>query len=259
MHRRAQLPLDTCVPHARRPGGASVGSEGQHVLEAGAVACLNAIKNPISLARAVMEKSDYVFLSGTGAETFAREQNLEFQPEEYFFTHERYQELKQKQEKEWQQAHAMEEEEKTIGKSMGTVGAMALDVHGNLAAATSTGGLTNKKFGRIGDSPLIGCGTYANNTTCAISCTGDGEFFIRSVAAHDVYCLIEYKGMPVQEACDLVIHQKLKAIEGEGGVIAVDRFGNVGMAYNSPNMHRGYILPDGTLFTAVFGDKAKGG
>jgi beta-aspartyl-peptidase (threonine type) len=227
-------------------------------LKAGAAAGLNAVKNPISLARAVMDKSDYVFLSGTGAESFAREHNLEFQLEEYFFTHERYQELKQKQEKEWQQAHAQEGEEKTIGKSMGTVGAVALDVHGNLAAATSTGGLTNKKFGRIGDSPLIGCGTYANNTTCAVSCTGDGEFFIRSVAAHDVYSMIEYKGMPIQEACDMVIHHKLKAIDGEGGLIAVDRFGNVGISYNSPNMHRGFILPNGTMFTAVFGEKRMG-
>ncbi len=219
-------------------------------LKAGAATGVRLIKNPITLARAVMDQSDYVFLCGSGAETFAKEQNIAFQPEDYFFTGERYQEWKQKQEKE---AHAQGKEARSSSK--GTVGAVAVDVNGNLAAATSTGGLTNKKYGRVGDSPLIGCGTYANNTTCAVSCTGDGEYFIRTVAAYDIYSLLKYKGMAVQEAADLVIHQKVKAIEGEGGLIALDCLGNVGFSYNSPNMHRGCIHSDGTLFTAVFEEK----
>jgi beta-aspartyl-peptidase (threonine type) len=236
--------------------------EGKHELEAsimcgrtlkaGAATGVHQVKNPVTLARAVMDRSDYVFLCGSGAEAFAREQQLELRPEAYFSTEERFQELKEKQEKNSKKAQAQADEEKSMEKSMGTVGAVAIDIHGNMAAATSTGGLTNKRYKRVGDSPLIGCGTYANNTTCAVSCTGDGEFFIRVVAAHEVYSLMEYKGMSVQEACDAVIHQKLKAIEGEGGLIAVDRSGNIGMAYNSPNMHRGCIHTDGTIFTAVF-------
>jgi beta-aspartyl-peptidase (threonine type) len=231
--------------------GAVFTNEGKHELEAaimcgrtlnaGAATGIRQIKNPITLARAVMEKSEYVFLCGQGAETFAREQHIAFVPEDYFFTEERYQEWKEKQKKEADK-----------GKSKGTVGAVAIDEYGNLAAATSTGGLTNKKYGRVGDSPLIGCGTYANNSTCAVSCTGDGEYFIRTVAAYELYALMAYKEMPIQEACTLVIHQKLKAIEGEGGIIAVDRFGQVGFSYNSPNMHRGCIRSDGSLFTAVF-------
>jgi beta-aspartyl-peptidase (threonine type) len=199
-----------------------------------------------------MDKTDYVLLCGSGAEAFAREQNLEMRPEAYFFTDERYQELKEKQEKSRKNAQSRADQEKSMEKSMGTVGAVAIDVHGNMAAATSTGGLSNKKYKRVGDSPIIGCGTYANDTTCAVSCTGDGEFFIRIVAAHEVYSLMEYRGMSVQEACDAVIRQKLEAIDGEGGLIAIDRSGNIGMAYNSPNMHRGCIYPDGTIFTAVF-------
>jgi beta-aspartyl-peptidase (threonine type) len=221
-------------------------------LQAGAATGVHLVKNPVTLARAVMEKSDHVLLCGSGAETFAREQNIEMRPEEYFSTEERYQELKEKQEKNRKKAEARADQEKSMGKSMGTVGAVAIDVHGNLAAATSTGGLSDKKYKRVGDTPLIGCGTYANNTTCAVSCTGDGEFFIRIVAAHEIYSLIEYKGMSIQEACNAVIHQNLKAIDGEGGLIAVDRSGNIGMAYNSPNMHRGCIQADGTIYSAVF-------
>lgn len=224
-------------------------------LKAGAATGLHSVKNPVTLARKIMDNSDFVFMCGSGAEEFAREQNLDFQLEDYFFTHERYQELKQKQEKEWEKANAQADPTQLSGKSLGTVGAVALDIHGNLAAATSTGGLTNKKYGRIGDTPLIGCGTYANNTTCAVSCTGDGEFFIRTVAAHEVYSLVAYKGISIQEATNIVIHERLKAIAGEGGLIAIDRQGNIGMAYNSPNMHRGCIMPDGTMFTAVFGEK----
>lgn len=226
-------------------------------LKAGAAAGIRLVKNPVTLARAVMEKSDYVFLGGNGAEIFAREQNLEFGLEEYFFTQERYEELTEKQAKEHNNGPVPANQDKLLGKSMGTVGAVALDNAGNLAAATSTGGLTNKKYGRIGDSPLIGCGTYANNTTCAVSCTGDGEFFIRSVAAHEVYSLVAYKGMSVQEACDFFIRHNLQAIAGEGGLIALDTVGNPGLSYNSPNMHRGFSHSDRPGFTAVFGDKRK--
>jgi beta-aspartyl-peptidase (threonine type) len=242
--------------------GAAFSHEGRHeleaaimcgkTLEAGAVVGLSQIKNPISLARAVMEKSPYVMLSGKGAEEFAREQELEFVSNEYFSTDERYQELQKKLQKEKEEANAQEDADKAKGKAFGTVGAVALDVHGNLAAATSTGGLTNKRYGRIGDSSLIGCGTYANNHTCAVSCTGDGEFFIRTVAAHEMSALLAYKGVPVQDAANQVIHQQLQSIDGEGGLIAVDRTGNTAFAYNSPSMYRGSGSSDGTIFTAVF-------
>jgi beta-aspartyl-peptidase (threonine type) len=242
--------------------GAAFSHEGKHELEAaimcgktlqsGAVLGLSQIKHPISLARAVMDKSPYVMLSGKGAEEFGREQKLEFVPNEYFSTDERYQELQKKLQKERESASSQEDENKSAGKAFGTVGAVALDVHGNLAAATSTGGLTNKRYGRIGDSSLIGCGTYANNQTCAVSCTGDGEFFIRTVAAHEMSALLAYKDTPLQDAANQVIHQQLQAIEGEGGLIAVDRAGNAAFAFNSPSMYRGSGSSDGTIFTAVF-------
>jgi beta-aspartyl-peptidase (threonine type) len=226
-----------------------------HTLNAGAACGLKHVKNPVSLARAIMEKSEYVFLSGEGAEQFAMEHNLELALEDYFFTHERYQELREKQTKEWDKAHAKADDSPVTGKSKGTVGAVALDVHRNLAAATSTGGLTNKKSGRIGDTPMIGCGTYAHNACCGVSCTGDGEFLIRTVAAHTVYSLMAYKGMSVQEACDYLIHHILQAVQGEGGLIAIDCQGNIGQSYNSPSMHRGSIQADGSWFTAVFENK----
>jgi len=140
----------------------------------------------------------------------------------------------------------------TEDKKFGTVGAVALDIHGNLAAGTSTGGMTNKKFGRVGDSPIIGAGTYANNNTCAISCTGHGEFFIRSVVAYDISCLIEYKGLSLREACDIVVMNKLVKIGGEGGLIAVDKNGAIELAFNSEGMYRGKITSDTELFTAIY-------
>ena len=139
-------------------------------------------------------------------------------------------------------------------KKFGTVGAAALDSHGNLAAATSTGGMTNKKFGRVGDSPIIGAGTYANNNTCAISCTGHGELFMRSVVAYDISCLMEYKGMKLNEACNLVVHEKLVRIGGEGGLIAVDKFGNVSLPFNSDGMYRAAITSGGLKMTAIYKD-----
>jgi beta-aspartyl-peptidase (threonine type) len=215
--------------------GSSFTSDETHELEAsimcgkrldGGAACgLRNIKNPIMLARSVLEESNHLFLNGPGAELFADEHELQFVPGEYFYTETKYKELLEYQSK--------------PGKATGTVGAVALDREGNLAAATSTGGLTNKRYGRIGDSPILGAGTYANNTTCAVSCTGDGEYFIRCVAAYDVSALLEYKGISLKEACQEVIMNKLKKLGGEGGLIAIDRFGNIEMVFNGEGMYRG--------------------
>lgn len=202
-------------------------------LEAGAVSGISHVKNPVILARTVMEKSEHVLLTGAGAEQFAKLNNLEFAGDDYFYSEARY--------NQWQEA--LKENVVQLDhteKKFGTVGAVALDKQGNLAAATSTGGMTNKKFGRMGDSPIIGAGTYANNNTCAISCTGHGELFMRAVVAHDVSCLMEYKGLSLQEACDLVVHDKLVKIGGEGGLVAVDTKGNVALPFNSEGMYRGY-------------------
>ena len=196
-------------------------------LNAGAVAGVTNVRNPISLARAVMEQSENVFLLGSGAEDFARDQKLPIEPDEYFFTVLRFQQLA-----EAQQANKTQLDHSKRNTGKGTVGAVALDQHGNLAAATSTGGLTNKKYGRVGDTPVIGAGTYANNETCAVSCTGYGEFFIRSVVAYDISCLMAYKGLSLKEACAYVVQDKLKVMGGEGGLIAVDRAGNVELPFN---------------------------
>ncbi|WP_205509551.1 isoaspartyl peptidase/L-asparaginase family protein [Longitalea arenae] len=197
-------------------------------LEAGAVAGISGFKNPIRVARAVMEKSRYVFLSGQGASDFAREHGCAEAAADYFYTEFRYNEWKQVQEK---------EQQNIVEKRFGTVGAVALDRDGTLAAATSTGGLTNKKYGRVGDSPVIGSGTYANNNSCAVSCTGDGEQFIQAVTAYDISCQLEYKQLTLQDAC---VHtmERLGSIKGSGGLIAVDRFGNIQMPFNTEGMYR---------------------
>jgi L-asparaginase / beta-aspartyl-peptidase len=215
--------------------GAVYTHEGTHELDAaimdgrnlacGSVAALKTVKNPISLARAVMEKSPHVFMVGEGAEKFATEMKVERVAPDYFDTPKRYQQL--------QEALRKEKEE----KDKDTVGAVALDVHGNLAAATSTGGMTNKRFGRLGDVPVIGAGTYANNKTCAISATGWGEEFIKHTVAHDISALMEYAGLTLQQAADRVIHQKLKP--GDGGVIGVARDGSIALVFNSEGMYRG--------------------
>jgi beta-aspartyl-peptidase (threonine type) len=239
--------------------GAVFNFEGGHELDAaimcgqtrkaGAVAAITGIKNPISLARAVMEKSEFVLLSAKGAEEFARLQNLETAEEDYFYTEEQYTKWQQKRE---EMAARLA---KPAGGGFGTVGAVALDASGNLAAATSTGGLTCKQYSRVGDSPIIGGGTYANNETCAVSCTGDGEFFIRLVTAYDVSCMLEYQGLSLAEACNRAIHEKMKQLQGEGGLIAVDRLGNVALPYNSPSMYRGYANSNGAFVTAIFEDE----
>jgi beta-aspartyl-peptidase (threonine type) len=230
-------------------------------LMAGAVTGVNNIKNPISLARVVMENSEHVFLSGLGAMSFAEKMKLEFAPDEYFFVQERYDQLLEAKEHDRIVLdHSGNKGQSSSpgpllhfpGSKKGTVGAVALDVHGNMAAATSTGGMTNKKFGRVGDSPIIGAGTYANNNTCAISCTGHGEFFIRSVVAYDISCLMEYKGLSLKEACDVVVYQKLIKIGGEGGLIAIDTKGNIEMPFNSEGMYRAMRKSGGEIFLGIF-------
>lgn len=195
-------------------------------IDAGAVCGIKNVRNPIRLARKIMEESNHLFLNGAGAEKFASEHKLNFEPDEYFHSDERRRQL---------QAAKISK-----AKSTGTVGAVAIDSSGNLASATSTGGLTNKRFGRIGDTPIIGGGTYANNMTCAVSCTGDGEYFIRAVAAYDISALIEYGGLTLKEACERVIMEKLTKLGGDGGAIAVDKAGNIEMIFNSNGMYRGY-------------------
>lgn len=210
-------------------------------LRAGAVAGVRNIRNPIALALEVMQNSDHVFLSGQGANDFATKQNIKTEPDEYFFSPFRHDQWTAMRDSD---SYSLDHSNKPVDelmkdKKFGTVGAVACDAQGNVAAATSTGGMTNKKFGRIGDSPLIGCGNYANNATCAISCTGHGEIFIRAVAAYDVSCLMEYKGKSLQEAMDIVVHDKLMRMNGEGGMIGVDAKGNAALMFNSEGMYRG--------------------
>ncbi len=204
-------------------------------ISAGAVTLIRNVKNPVALARAVMEKSEHVFLCGEGAEEFAKKINLPFELDTYFDSEFR---LAQWHEAQKADGTFLDHNVNVSDKKFGTVGAVAIDIDGNLAAATSTGGMTNKRFGRVGDSPIIGAGTYANNKTCAISCTGHGELFIRSVVAYDISCLIEYKGLSLAEACHEVVMKKLVAIQGEGGLIAIDKNGNIEMPFNSEGMYR---------------------
>jgi beta-aspartyl-peptidase (threonine type) len=210
-------------------------------LSAGAVAAVRNVRNPIELAAEVMRNSNHVFLSGKGANDFAIKQGVKLEPDEYFFSQFRYDQWKAIRDSDnYSLDHTNHHlEELMRDKKFGTVGAVACDMHGNIAGATSTGGMTNKKYGRIGDSPLIGSGTYANNKTCAISCTGHGEMFIRTVASYDVSCLMEYKGCSLQEAMEIVVHDKLMKLQGEGGMIGVDAKGNAAMVFNSAGMYRG--------------------
>ena len=210
-------------------------------LSAGAVAGVRNVRNPIMLATEVMRNSNHVFLSGKGANDFAIKQGVKLEPDEYFYSAFRYDQWKAIRDSDnYSLDHTNHHLEELLrDKKFGTVGAVACDANGNIAAATSTGGMTNKKYGRIGDSPVIGCGTYANNKTCAISCTGHGEMFIRTVAAYDVSCLMEYKGLSLQEAMNEVVNKKLVNIGGEGGMIGVDAKGNHAMVLNSAGMYRG--------------------
>ncbi len=223
-------------------------------LSAGAVAGIRNIRNPIELAMEVMRNSNHVFLSGKGANDFAIKQGVKLEPDEYFFSQFRYDQWKAIRDSDnYSLDHTHHHLEELLrDKKFGTVGAVACDNKGNLAAATSTGGMTNKKYGRIGDSPMIGSGTYANNQTCAISCTGHGEMFIRCVAAYDVSCLMEYKNMGLQEAMDIVVNQKLVKMAGEGGMIGVDAKGNIALVFNSAGMYRGVKNNKGIDLVSIF-------
>lgn len=220
-------------------------------LRAGAVANVRHVKNPVSLAKRVMQKTAHVMLVGRGAEAFAEEQGIELMPDEYFFTEQRWQNL--------QRIKALEKCSRLQvplrgDETHGTVGAVALDIDGNLAAATSTGGMTNKRFGRVGDSPVIGAGVYADNQTCAVSATGHGEYFIRLAVAHDISAAMAYKNMSLKEATDVAIYTKLTALGGTGGVIAIDQSGNIAMPFNTEGMYRGYWLSSGEAVVKIYKD-----
>ena len=223
-------------------------------LNAGAVAGVRNVRNPIELAMEVMRNSNHVFLSGKGANDFAIRQGIKLEPDEFFFSQFRYDQWKAIRDSDnYSLDHTHQKVEELMrDKKFGTVGAVACDAAGNIAAATSTGGMTNKKYGRIGDTPLIGAGTYANNTTCAISATGHGEPFIRGVAAYDVSCLMEYKGLSLQQAMHKVVHEKLIKLEGEGGMIGVDAQGNGAMIFNSAGMYRAMRSSDGADEVAIY-------
>ncbi len=225
--------------------GAVLNALGEHEMDAsmmdgksgaaGAVTMVQQIKNPISLARAVMEKTPHVFIGGQGAEDFARSIGMPLMDKTYFHDEYRY--------RQWEKLRhtttvSLDHNVSGNEKKFGTVGAVAFDAQGNLAAATSTGGMMNKMKGRIGDSPLIGVATYANNESCAISCTGHGEIFIKQVVAYDIHCLMQYKGMSLREACNFVVNQKLVQVKGEGGLIAIDKNGEVEIVFNTPGMFR---------------------
>lgn len=222
--------------------------------QAGAVAGVKTVKSPIALARLVMERSPHVMMVGAGAEAFGREQNVEFVPNEYFRTDQRKQQLEnlQRREREGQQGAAFPGV--WPDHKYGTVGAVALDQAGNLAAGTSTGGMTNKRFGRVGDAPIIGAGTYADNATCAISATGHGEYFIRAVVAYRVAAMMQYAGLGLAEAANAVIHGTLTELGGTGGIIALDRQGRVAMPFNTAGMYRGYVDENGAVTIAIYRD-----
>lgn len=218
-------------------------------LDAGAVSAVRNIRNPVKLAQLVMTKSEHVMLIGKGASDFAALHDVANEPDDYFFSEFRHAQWKQMQDSD---GTALDHNVTVQDKKFGTVGAVACDQHGNLAAATSTGGMTNKQWGRVGDSSLIGAGTYANNRTCAISCTGHGEMFIRAVAAYDVSCLMEYKGLSLEEAMRIVVMDKLVKIDGEGGMVGVDSKGEAVMLFNSEGMYRGMRSSNGDKNVAIY-------
>lgn len=223
-------------------------------LEAGAIAGVRNVRNPIELALEVLENSNHVFLSGKGAIDFAMKQGVKLEPDDYFFSQFRYDQWKEIRDSDnYSLDHTHQGiQELMKDKKFGTVGAVACDSSGNIAAGTSTGGMTNKKFGRIGDSPVIGAGTYANNKTCAISCTGHGEPFIKAVAAHDVSCIMDYKNKSLYDAMHEVVHEKLIKLGGEGGMIGIDAKGNVSMQFNSVGMYRAYHKSSGEKVVGIY-------
>jgi beta-aspartyl-peptidase (threonine type) len=212
-------------------------------LASGAVATVKNIKNPVWLARQVMDQTKDTYISDTGALAFARKVNAEMCPDYYFMTEHALEDLKKKKE---------DEKSETIG-GHGTVGAVACDQEGNIAAATSTGGLANCNEGRVADSSIIGVGTFANNDTCAVSCTGTGEYTIRNVIAHDLSAVTEYKGYSVEDAAQFVVHEKDGGVDGDLGVILIDKDANFALAFNTPRMHRAWKMSDGEKGNAVYG------
>ena len=224
-------------------------------LDAGAIAGVQTIKNPISAAIAVMEDSPHVMLSGKGAESFAEGQGLALVAPEYFYTERRQQALERVKARENQTALNSEEVAYLRAQRRGTVGCVALDQSGNLAAGTSTGGMTNKKWNRIGDAPIIGAGTYANNASCAISATGWGEYFIRAVVAHDIAALMEYKSLSIQEAAKIVIHDKVGKLGGDGGIVGIDNKGQIAMEMNTAGMYRAHMDGKGNLTVKIYAEE----
>lgn len=248
-------------PHFNAAKGAVFNAEGKNELDAsimngadlsaGAVAAVHNIRNPILLARQVMMDSPHVMLMGEGAEVFARNHGIQFEDDEYFFTEYRWQQLKKIQASDNPDALLLSEAE---DRWFSTVGAVALDQNGDLAAGTSTGGMTNKRWGRVGDSPIIGAGTYADNRSCAVSATGHGEFFIRATAARDVCSRVQYQGISLEEAANAVVNVQLKDMGGSGGVIAVDPQGNIALTFNTPGMYRASVDTDGKVYIGIYRD-----
>ena len=225
-------------------------------LQAGAVAAIHNIKNPILLARRVMTESPHVMLMGEGAEMFAREQELEFADDDYFFTERRWEQLqKAKLEGSDKSANA---DGRYPDRWMSTVGAVALDSAGNLAAGTSTGGMTNKRFGRVGDSPIIGAGTYADNRSCAVSATGHGEYFIRATVARDICARMQFQGASLQKAADEVVMGELVQMGGTGGIISVDKQGNIALVFNTEGMYRASVDTVGNIQVAIYKEDGAG-
>ncbi len=220
-----------------------------NTLNAGAIAGVQHIKNPIMLCKEVMLNSGHVMLAGDGALAFAKERGFEFLPDEYFYNEFRF---NQWQEVKNSDSYLLDHTKGPNEKKFGTVGAVACDTFGNIAAATSTGGMTNKQYGRLGDSPIVGSGNYANNKTCAISCTGHGEYFIRAVVAYDISCLMEYKGLSLNEAVNYVVKDKLVKFGGEGGLIAVNNLGDFELCFNSEGMYRGVKNNNGVNKVAIY-------
>ena len=248
-------------PHFNAGRGAVFNAEGKNEMDAsimngedlsaGAVAAVHNIRNPILLARAVMTDSPHVMLMGEGAEVFARNHDIRVEEDEYFFTEYRWQQLKAIQTSAEPDALLLSE---SADRWHSTVGAVALDSAGNIAAGTSTGGMTNKRWGRVGDSPIIGAGTYADNRSCAVSATGHGEFFIRATAARDICARVQYQGVSLSEAADAVVNGQLKAMGGDGGVIAIDPKGNISLTFNTSGMYRASVDTGGNVYVGIFRD-----
>jgi len=223
-------------------------------LNAGAITGVTRVKNPITLARAVMDKSRHVMFSGSGAEEFAEDVGVEMVDPSYFYTERRWKSLQNFLERQKEKDTATVYEEKPAFK-FGTVGAVAIDQHGNIAAGTSSGGMTGKMFGRVGDVPIIGAGTYANNKSCGVSATGHGEYFIRATVAHSICALMEYAGMSLEDAAQKIVMEQLVEMKGSGGIIAVDKDGNTALAFNSRGMYRGSVTNIKPLTTGIFDDE----